>query len=63
MVADYGAPEALLPDYVEDQRVDLTVVGSHGHGALFDALMGSTAKRLVEALEGDLLIVRHSADA
>ena len=49
VVADYGAPEALLPDYVEDQRVDLTVVGSHGHGALFDALMGSTAKRLVEA--------------
>jgi nucleotide-binding universal stress UspA family protein len=50
----------LLSDYVEDQHVDLTVIGSHGRGALFDALIGSTAKNLIETLEGDLLIVHYS---
>ncbi|WP_170150878.1 universal stress protein [Hephaestia caeni] len=56
---EHGSPEALLDDFVEDQHMDLTVIGSHGRGAVFDALIGSTAKRLVESLEGDLLIVRH----
>lgn len=58
-VARFGAPAALLPDYVEDHRIDLTVVGSNGHGALFDALIGSTHRKLLDALEGDLLIVRE----
>ncbi|MCM8732175.1 universal stress protein [Hephaestia sp. GCM10023244] len=56
---EHGSPEVLLDDFVEDQHMDLTVIGSHGRGAVFDALIGSTAKRLVEALEGDLLIVRR----
>lgn len=56
---EHGSPEALLDDFVEDRQMDLTVIGSHGRGAVFDALIGSTAKRLVETLEGDLLIVRH----
>jgi nucleotide-binding universal stress UspA family protein len=56
---EHGLPEALLDDFVEDQHMDLTVIGSHGRGAVFDTLIGSTAKRLVETLRGDLLIVRH----
>ncbi|PZU64858.1 MAG: hypothetical protein DI540_19065 [Sphingobium sp.] len=59
IVIAHGSPERLLSDYVEDQHVDLTVIGSHGRGALFDALIGSTAKTLVETLEGDLLIVHY----
>ncbi|MCY1171767.1 Universal stress protein family protein [compost metagenome] len=59
VVIAHGSPERLLSDYVEDQHVDLTVIGSHGRGALFDALIGSTAKNLVETLEGDLLIVHY----
>lgn len=58
-VAKFGFLEALLPDFVEDQRIDLTVVGSNGHGALFDALIGSTHRKLLDALEGDMLIVRE----
>lgn len=57
VVIEHGTPEALLEDFVEDQQMDLTVIGSRGRGAVFDALIGSTAKRLVETLEGDLLIV------
>lgn len=59
VVIEHGSPDVLLDDFVEAQQMDLTVIGSHGRGAVFDALIGSTAKRLVEALEGDLLIVRH----
>jgi nucleotide-binding universal stress UspA family protein len=57
VVIEHGAPEALLDEFVEHQQLDLTVIGSNGRGAVFDALIGSTAKRLVETLEGDLLIV------
>jgi nucleotide-binding universal stress UspA family protein len=57
----HGSPDALLGDFVEDKGMELTVIGSHGRGAAFDALIGSTAKRLVDTLEGDLLIVRYQA--
>lgn len=56
---EHGSPETLLDDFVEDQQIDLVAIGSHGRGAMFDMLIGSTARRLVETLEGDLLIVRH----
>ena len=59
VVIEHGTPERLLGTFVEVEQVDLTVIGSHGRGAFFDALIGSTAKRLIESLEGDLLIVRH----
>jgi nucleotide-binding universal stress UspA family protein len=59
VVIEHGCPEALLGDYIENHDIHLTVIGSHGRGALFDALIGSTAKRLAEAIEGDLLIVRY----
>jgi nucleotide-binding universal stress UspA family protein len=62
IVIGHGAPEALLGDFIEHENIDLTVIGSHGHGALFDAIIGSTAKRLVEALESDLLIIHHLED-
>ncbi len=59
-VARFGSSEALLPDYVEDHCIDLIVVGSNGHGALFDALIGSTHRKLLDALEGDMMIVRET---
>lgn len=57
--AKFGSPAALLPEYVEDHGIDLTVVGSNGHGALFDALIGSTHSKLLDELEGDMMIVRE----
>ena len=61
VVVERGAPDTLLGPYVEDHHVDLTVVGSQGHGALFEALIGSMDRRLLERLDGDLLIVRERA--
>src|SRR5690606_25012872 len=59
LVVEHGAPEVLIGQYVEDHHVDLTVIGSLGHGALFDAFIGSMDKRLLDNLDGDLLIVRQ----
>ncbi len=59
VVIEHGTPERLLADYIEDKPVDLTVIGSHGRGALLDSLIGGTAMRLLENLEGDLLLVRY----
>lgn len=55
---EHGAPEALLHDYVRDHEVDLIAVGSHGGGALYDIVIGSTARRIIDAVPGDVLFVR-----
>jgi nucleotide-binding universal stress UspA family protein len=57
LLIERGDPVRLIGDYVKDRNVDLTVVGSHGRGALFDALIGSITSRLLDGVEGDLLIV------
>jgi nucleotide-binding universal stress UspA family protein len=59
VVIEHGTPGRLLADYVENEHADLTVIGSHGRGVLFDALIGSTAQSLIESLEGDLLVVHY----
>jgi nucleotide-binding universal stress UspA family protein len=54
---EQGNPERLIWEYVRNKGADLTVIGSHGRGALFDILVGSMTKRLLESAAGDLLIV------
>jgi len=57
LVVETGAVERLISEFAEDRFADLTVVGSHGHGALFEAIIGSTERKLLESHSGDLLIV------
>lgn len=57
LLIERGNPERLIWEYVRHQEVDLTVIGSHGRGALFDMVIGSMTKRLLESAAGDLLIV------
>jgi nucleotide-binding universal stress UspA family protein len=54
---EHGVPEALLCDYAKRSRHHLTVVGSHGGGLLYDALVGSTARKIIAAVPGDVLLV------
>lgn len=54
---EHGAAGRLLWDYVREQGVDLTVIGSHGRSAVFDVLIGSMTKRFLESAVGDVLIV------
>lgn len=60
-VVEQGAPEALLRDYVHGHGTDLTVVGSHGGGAVYELMIGSTAGRIIDTVPGDILLVREPA--
>lgn len=54
---EHGAPERLLSDYSRRFDRHLTVVGSHGGGAIYDILIGSIARKIIEAVPGDVLLV------
>ncbi len=54
----FGSVEALLGDHVRDVGTDLIVLGSHGRTAAFDTLIGSTARRVLESADTDVLVVR-----
>lgn len=60
---EFGTARLLLRDYVGsgDNDIDLVVLGTHGGGALFDVLIGSTAKQIMAELPCDVLIVREPA--
>ena len=57
LVVQTGAVDRLVSEYAQDYGMDLTVVGSHGHGAIFEAIIGSTERKLLNTHVGDLLIV------
>lgn len=44
--------------YAEDNAIDLIVMGSHGHGALANVLLGSVATKTLAATTMPVLIVR-----
>lgn len=58
--AEYGEPELLLADCGRRLGADLLVLGNHGRGALFETLIGSTARRLLEQVDTDVLVVRRA---
>jgi len=52
-----GIPGQILK-VSEDRQCDLIVMGSHGHGALEDALIGSTASKVLRRSKKPVLVVR-----
>lgn len=59
LLVEYGRPSHLIHQYVRDRGVDLVVLGTHGRSALFDILIGSTAKDILSSLPCDVLVVRE----
>lgn len=57
--AQEGAPGRLLWDYVDQQNIELLVMGTHGHGPALEALMGSTAKEIAGSASSDILLTRR----
>lgn len=57
-----GTPAAVLRQQVVDGGFDLTVIGAHPRGVLFDAMVGS-ARHIVDAVPGDVLVVRALPEA
>lgn len=58
MVAEYGAPAALLNGYVHETSADLVVLGTSGRSGVLAMLVGSTANRILAALPCDTMIMR-----
>lgn len=54
---EYGAAWRVICDVALREDVALVVLGAHGHRAL-DGLLGTTASRVVNHLDRDLMVVR-----
>lgn len=57
-LVEQGDPAQLVREYLRDQGADLVVLGTHGRGAMLEALIGSTAKSILSSLPCDALVVR-----
>lgn len=53
-----GHPADEILTQAEKRNCDLIVMGTHGHGILEDALIGSTARRVVRRSKKPVLVVR-----
>jgi manganese transport protein len=56
-VLGYGEPAKELIRIAQEQRLDLLVVGSHGHGLLADLALGQTVTPLLHRLNIPVLVV------
>jgi nucleotide-binding universal stress UspA family protein len=54
---EQGDPITLLRDLSERQPDALIVAGSHGASGLLRTLLGTTARRIVDEVEADVLLV------
>lgn len=53
-----GNPVEEIIDRAKEGDYDLIVMGTHGHGFLYSALIGSNAKRMIKQSEIPVLVVR-----
>lgn len=56
---EFGRPETLFREYVLHHNADLVVLGTHGRSAVFEALIGGTAKGILSMLPCDALVLRE----
>ncbi len=53
-----GEFAATILGYARDKKCDLVVMGTHGHGSLGDALLGSVASRVLHEASIPVLLVK-----
>ena len=57
-VVDFGAVAEAISRFAKRQRADLIVMGTHGHGILARALLGSVAERVISRASCPVMTVR-----
>ena len=62
IVVEYGAPGQSIPKFVQDQDIELVVLGTHGATGILKTAMGSIAEQLLTLLRCDVMIVRARHD-
>ena len=55
---EHGPPEGMLRNYVTERDADLVVIGAYSRSLTFHILIGGTARRIVDAVPSDVLVVR-----
>jgi nucleotide-binding universal stress UspA family protein len=60
-VVSYGSAFDEVCRLVVEEKVDLVVLGTHGHGGIKRAFLGSTADRLIRSCACPVLAVRSTA--
>lgn len=61
LVFGQGSPYREIVRIARDENVDLLILGTHGHGAIVQALLGSVAERVVRHAPCPVLTVRTGA--
>lgn len=59
MVIEPGPVSAAFNEHIEIRSVDLAVIGSHGRSMIFNIVIGSEAKQLMDEATCDVLVVRE----
>lgn len=54
-----GKPFVEIIRYCQDEKIDLIVLGTHGHSALASILLGSVAEKVVRKAPCAVLTMRH----
>ena len=52
-----GAPVPLIRDEAANSGADFVIMGSHGHGKLYDFLVGSTASGIIKKTKCGVIII------
>ncbi len=55
----FGPPASAIVEAAGTNKVDLIVMGTHGHGAVMHALMGNVAERVVRTASCPVLTIRE----
>lgn len=57
VVAEVGAPDRVILDEADKCRADFIIMGSHGHGKLYDFLVGSTASGVIKKAKCGVIVI------
>jgi nucleotide-binding universal stress UspA family protein len=57
-VHEIGAPAEGIARFAEQEKFDLLILGSHGHGALANLVLGSVATKVLALCSTPVLLVR-----
>lgn len=58
VLMEHGSVDTIVPGYMRAKNVDIVVVGTHGRSGVFDVRLGGTARRILNAAPGDVLLIR-----
>jgi nucleotide-binding universal stress UspA family protein len=62
IIVKRGNPVEVILETADEKECDLIVMGTHGRGTLTDAMVGSTARRVVRRSKKPVLVVRLPED-